>query len=239
MIDQLLEQISLKTANRQGGNKKCFITGAYALLYGAIRPQELEQIMETERRLADDGIPVVPTIEYKTLGEPSDLGFYKGWILQRKAPGDELHQSGVSEEAYNKRMQELTERPQQFFDKFASDWMRITNSGLGIDPSKSSNFFYTPEQIHFIDLNLRSIPTPSSETCFLEASTALFGGGAYYKYQNCRKNQQNVLRKISAAFAKQGADTNLMQETCRNRFPEIAAGAFSSKVPSNQSSHSL
>lgn len=78
MIDQLLEQISLKTANRSGGNKKCFIHGAYALLYGTFKPDEVKQTLKIEQQLVEEGIPVVPTLEYKTIGEPSSIGYYKG-----------------------------------------------------------------------------------------------------------------------------------------------------------------
>lgn len=232
MIEQLITQISPETADRRGGNKKCFIKGAYALLYGSFKPDELDKTIKLEQQLTDEGVSVIPTIEYKSVKGPSDSGFYAGWILQRKAPGEELFLKNISAENYARRLNDLSDRPQEFYDKFAADWIKIQKRGLMIDPSKSANFFYTPEQIHFIDLNFHPRET-NTETAFREAATVLFNGGMYYKYDTYRKQQQNILRKISTAFGKQGADKDKMYAIAQNAFPEIANGAF----PPNLSTH--
>lgn len=143
---------------------------------------------------------------------------------------EELYQQNTSVENYARCLDELSERPQEFYDKFAADWIKIQKRGLIVDPSKSANFFYTPEQIHFIDLNTRPQET-SIETTFMEAATVLFNGGMYYKYDTCRRQQQNILRKISTAFGKRGADKNKMFAIAKPCFPEIADRAFSPNRP--------
>lgn len=231
MIEEFIQYIKHRDPSQKGGNKKCYIKGSYALLTGSFKPDEIEKAMSIEQNLIKNGVAIVPTIEYKAIEGPSELGYYKGYILQQKAPGEELYLSPMetSPEAYTQRLTELTERPQEFYDKFASDWLQITQSGLQIDPSKSSNFFYTPERINFIDLNLMSHPC-EIETSFLDASVVLFNGGMYYKSSDNRRQQTQILRKLATAFTKQGVDTNKVSEIIHKQFPEIAAAVFQKKV---------
>lgn len=231
MIEEFIQYVKHRDPSQKGGNKKCYIKGNYALLTGTFKPDEIEKAMTIEQNLINNDVAIVPTIEYKAIEGPSELGYYKGYILQQKAPGEELYLSPTktSSEAYAQRLTELAERPQEFYDKFASDWLQITQNGLGIDPSKSSNFFYTPERINFIDLNLISCQR-EIETSFLEASVVLFNGGMYYKSSENRRQQTQILRKIATAFTKQGADKNKVSEIIHKRFPEIASAVFPKKI---------
>jgi hypothetical protein len=227
MIEEFIQYVQHHPeADKRGGNKKCFIKGSYALLAGSFKPAEIEQTIELEQKLAGQGIPVVPTLEYKITGSKDPMGYFKGFILQSKAPGEELYASNkISSEEYGKRLTELASRPQEFYDRFASDWLAIEKAGLMIDPSKSANFFYTPERIHFIDLTPQK-RNELTETSFYEASVVLFNGGMYYKKdyntKDFRQKQTSILNKTILAFAKQGADKQKMSEIVNKHFPDIA-----------------
>lgn len=225
LIDKIIQDVCGTQKKSVEGNKNCYICGAYALLYGSFKLEELKHLILIERRLNRSGVAVVPTIGYKVMCMPNDLGFCRGYMLQQKAPGEELHRFSEGEDVYNRRMTELAGQSDFFYNKFVSDWIKITESGLMIDPSKSANFFYTPEQMYFIDLNVRTGKMPL-EVSFYEAAVVLTGGRKYYDFSLCRNQQQQILQKLFAAFTEHGADKGEMFELAKKYFPEISEGIF-------------
>ncbi len=221
MIEHFIPKIKDRLADKHGGNKKCYIEGAYAILAGSFNPEDIRKTSDIGKQLATEGVAIVPIIEYRADGTPGKHGYVSGFILQRKAPGEELHSGKETEEIYAGRLRDLAERPPEFYDKFIGDWLKITDAGLAIDPSKSSNFFYTPEQIYFIDLTAQKRKMTPEQT-FHEAAVVLFNGGMYYKYPSHRSLQQNIIRKLSASCVKYGADADKIAEITGKHFPDIA-----------------
>lgn len=225
LIDEYISKISQDTqADKQGGSHKCYLMGQYALIKGAFYESDMGFIIEKTKKLSDENVAVVPTLDYKKIKDIKGFSdMFLGFVLQRRAKGEELHKTSfpyqLSEEYYS-RISELAKRPQEFFDKYVSDWLKICKSGLQIDASKSANFFYTPEQIYFIDLT-KSKNAKRNEYAFHESAVALFNGGAYYKFTN-HDEHKFVLNKLVNAFAANGESVEKMREVSSMHFADIA-----------------
>lgn len=229
LIDYYISQISQnKLADKQGSTHSCFLFQSYALLKGIYNKTDMPTLIEKSEELKKQGVSVVPTLDYKIEStHPEYPNLFKGYVLQRKAKGTELYPESfakLSAEEYQSRIDELAQRPQKFFDKYVSDWIKINKSGLVIDPSKSSNFFYTPEEISFIDLNV-SHRKDNLKYAFMESSAVLFNNGAYYKCQDKEKHKI-ILNKMVNAFIKQGENIDTIKQTAQNMWPEIAQYAL-------------
>ena len=225
LIDYYISQtLQNTTPDKTGGTHACFLFQTYALLKGVYEPKKLEKLIKTTHELYEQGVAVVPTVEYKEVSPISENNVLsRCYVLQRRAPGKELHSASHYKQPdteYQSIMTALSQRPQEFFDKYASDWLKICKSGLQIDPSKSSNFFYTPEKIHFIDLEVAG-KKDHTEYAFLDAATALFNGGAYYKQQN-KENHKIILNKMVNAFLKQDYPIENIEKAVQNNWPDIA-----------------
>ena len=171
LIDHYISQISKDTSvDKMGGTHSCFLFPQYALLKGVYIKDCLDVLIQKTKDLKEQGVSVVPTIEYKIdKTHPDFPNMFRGYVLQRKAKGTELYSGSYakqSPEEYINRIDELSKQPQKFFDKYVSDWMKICQSGLQIDPSKSANFFYSADGISFIDLGV-SRDSKSLENAFL------------------------------------------------------------------------
>ena len=227
LIDTYISQISQKEhADRQGSTHHCYFFDDYALLKGAFYESAIKFVIEKSKELNSKGVAVVPTLEYKKVRDIPN-SFFLGFVLQQKAKGTELYKTSFSRQSSNEyysKIKDLSDKPQRFFDKFASDWMAICKSGLQIDPSKSSNFFYTPEGISFIDLCKVNKPK-HQEYAFGEAAIVLFNGGSYYHFT---KHDQHkiILNKLVHAFSRQGESMEKMKIMAQRHFPDIANDVF-------------
>lgn len=225
-IDAYVSLISTAQQNGQGANKTCYLMGDYALLWSSFKEDEMNQLIAKTNQLSSQGVAVIPTIDYKiTQRNPTPGWYHKGYIRQKRAPGETLYDlpNKMSQEAYAKRLTELSQKPPEFYDKFAQDWVKIVDAGLLIDPSKSSNFFYTPDKISFIDLNITQTK-PEKETCFMEACCVLFNGMGYNR-ENLQKlgtePYLQIIKKLSSSFHKCGADMQKMKSMVAKQYPDM------------------
>lgn len=227
LIDTYISQVSQKEhADRQGSNHRCYFFDDYALLKGAFYESDIKFVIEKSKELSSNGVAVIPTLEYKKVKDIPN-SFFLGYVLQQKAKGEELYKTYFSKQSANEyyaKIKELAGKPQKFFDKFASDWMAICKSGLQIDPSKSSNFFYTPEGISFIDLCKANKPK-YQEYAFGEAAVVLFNGGSYYHFTK-HDQHKDILNKLVHAFSQQGESMEKMKMIAQRHFPDIADNVF-------------
>lgn len=221
LIDSFIERIgSDQTADRKGGNKKCYLFSNYALLVGSFKPEDILYTKTKQAELVDEGVNLFPIIDYKAINEPSDLGYQKGYILQRRAVGEELYHN-PSQEKYESTIAKLAAEKPEVFDKFIDDWAKIQSKGITPDPSKSSNFFYDPgKSINFIDVD-KGGPGTNNPHLFLEAGTVLLGGGQYYTYGGdanhaTQKQAGVILQKLKTSFIKRGWDEKAL-EACINK----------------------
>ena len=186
-----------------GSNKKCYLFDDYVLLYGGCKEAELKSLVQISNSLEEKGVSLISTKEYKIVSEPNELGYTRGYFLQKRAQGTELYNNNMSEEEYKKRINEVAQMSTDQMDKFVSDWLTISEAGLMIDPSKCGNFFYDDGKISFIDLNLASRPQ-SLEDQFYEVSNVLFGLGLKSKYKTDGTDFMKILENVSSSFLKKG-----------------------------------
>lgn len=202
-INYFIKKAEQNTSDKGGGNKKCFLVDDYALLYGSYKEEELKKQIQIGKSLEQQDVNILPTLEYKTDTEPNVLGYVKGYSLQRRAQGEELYNSKMSEDEYKKRLSTVANMSTQQMDKFASDWIAISEAGLMIDPSKCENFFYSDGKISFIDLNVWN-NRPSLDEHFLNMSQVLFGLGLKSKYKADENDFAKILTNVSRSFLKKG-----------------------------------
>jgi len=235
VIDRIIKEAQQRNADAQGGNKKCFLIGEYALLDSTwIIPEELENIIRIGKELEDKGINVVKTLAYKIMD-----GDKTGYILQERAQGEELHnwiKWNIPEERLPEERQKhinklssLAQERQELFDKFVSDWLNIYQSGLKVDPSKPSNFFYEKGKgISFIDLDANDGDNPSLETTCGRMLIVLSG---YVKNRilgmdkefmsKVNSNYAKIFAKFAKAMEKQGMQTNEVLSIIDDRFGHL------------------
>lgn len=229
MIDHFIKDIQGAKPDKYGANSKCWLFGSYALIAGRFNPEELKRVKTIGQQLYQENVAIVPIVEYKTVSEADEFGYCRTFVLQRRAQGEELYTKKATEADYKNRLKDLASRPIAFYDKFVQDWLKISANGLRIDPSKSANFFYTPEKIHFIDLNLGK--TTDKEEAFHEAAVVLMGGGAFYKFDQNRQEQICVLQNLTNAFIKAGANPDKLSEITTKQYPDIAPISFTNTKP--------
>lgn len=193
--------------DRNGSNKKCFLFDNYVLLYGSCKEEELKKLIQIGNSLEQKGVAILPTLEYKIDVPPNELGYARGYFLQKRAQGKELYNSKMSEDEYKKRLNEVSKMSSEQMDKFVSDWLAISEAGLMIDPSKCGNFFYSDGKISFIDLNLSKRSQSLGEK-FSEISNVLFGLGLKSKYKTDGNDFMKILENTSKSFLKKGLSLN-------------------------------
>ena len=172
IFEELLDKASSANFSKAGGNSKCAIIGSYAVLKTGNIPghdDSFPRMIETLQDLKENDVNVVPILGYgiAKFGEPFYNGsrYDKGYIVQEKAPGQELLYVGAlrgktDEEKHDivlNYLNMLHNIPQEHYNKWVADYKAITDKCVSVDPSKASNFFYDPNQgFSFIDLNFFS-----------------------------------------------------------------------------------
>lgn len=208
LIDSFIN--SKKDNLRPGGsNKTCFIFDEYVLLYGSFKEEDLKKEIIISNKLKQNGISILPTLEYKIVIPANENGYAKGYILQPRAKGDWLYNRNMKDEDYKKRLKQISNMEYTKLDKFISDWLNIVEAGLQVDPSKGENFFYSDDGICFIDLNLRQGSRPLKIT-FLEVVSVLTGLGLVSTVTDdvCVK----IIKNVARSFSKRGLSANDIHE---------------------------
>lgn len=111
--------------------------------------KHLERLGRTLLALQTEGINVVPILAFQ-----SENG--NGYIIQQRAKGAELYdRNKMSDKNYIlERVEFLSNMPQEHFDKFVTDTIKIIDTGVLIDFVGKDNFFYHEKiGFQFIDLN--------------------------------------------------------------------------------------
>jgi len=161
LIEATKEMKYEKTGDNAFQNTKVFLFDEYAVLqqdnlnfrnvYTADADlKHLENIAETLLDLQAQGINVVPILAFQ-----SDNG--NGYIIQPKAKGTELYDRdkvrSLDKDYILERVKFLSDVPQEHFDKFVADTIKIMDAGLLIDFVGKDNFFYDEKiGVQFIDL---------------------------------------------------------------------------------------
>ena len=161
LIEATKEMKYEKTGDNAFQNTKVYFFDEYAVLqqdnlnfrnvYTADTDlNHLENIAETLLRLQAQGVNVVPILAFQ-----SDNG--NGYIIQPRANGTELYDRdkvrSLDKDYILERVKFLSNAPQEHFDKFVADTIKIMGAGLLIDFVGKDNFFYDEKiGVQFIDL---------------------------------------------------------------------------------------
>ena len=225
MIDKYIEMSMTMDNNSHGSNKKCFYFDDYVLLCGNSVDRDNHAISKINvmKELKEKGVNVVRLLEYKRVGN-------RDYELQERAPGSELYDyhaynSIAGQKQYLSRLKEISMQDDSFYDKFISDWDNILTTGLDVDPSKCNNFFFSNNQIYFIDLNRMGAPYEQrNEYKYMEMAVVLRGGGLPWM---CEKVTDEALSIIPIIYQKIGLsiirmngdiDTYIMQVDPNDRY---------------------
>lgn len=191
---------------KRGGNKKVRLFDDYVLLAGGFKEDEIKKIILITNELKKRGIAIVPTLEYKIVYPPNDLGYARGYILQPRAKGTEIYSSGMSDEEHEKRLHDIANMNIEKIDKFISDWLDIENAGLMIDPSKTTNFFYSEDGISFIDLNLNGGKTEPLKTYFVYICGILTDYLSNFSTEKEIEYTIQIIKNVAVCFMKSGLE---------------------------------
>ncbi len=161
---RLIEATSVMTNEKSGDNRfqntKVYLFETYAVLkmqnldVRNIETQDtdlkhLERLAETLLDLQVNGVHVVPILAFQCCDG-------NGYIIQPRAKGAEMYdRARLSDKDYMLgRVELFTHAPQQHFDAFVTDIIKMTNAGVLIDFVGKDNFFYDESiGFQFIDLN--------------------------------------------------------------------------------------
>lgn len=169
LLNELIKQSEEKSFDGRGSCKKCFYFEGYALINSVI-PQ-IEMVKKIKDKLSEVGVNVSKILAYNN-----------SYFLEEKARGTHLYEMYGNEKLNNLiniiQANSLANENQEFYNKFIDDWGKIRESGLEIDPSKPTNFFYEKGRgINFIDLDIadRTVPESFEQMCLRSASILLTG----------------------------------------------------------------
>jgi hypothetical protein len=160
MIDATKTMTNEKSGDNGFQNTKVFLFDEYAVLkmqninVRNVSTQDadlkhLERLANTLLDLQAKGVNVVPILAFQ-----SDNG--SGYIIQPKAKGAELYdRDKVNDKNYVvSRVEFLSKVPQEHFDKYIADTIKIIDAGVIVDFVGKDNFFYDETiGFQFIDLN--------------------------------------------------------------------------------------
>ena len=159
MIDSTKNMLNDRSGDNGFQNTKVFLFDEYAVLRMQninvrnvatqdVDLKHLERLSETLFDLEAQGVGVVPILAFQ-----SDNG--NGYIIQSRAKGSELYDRDKMDDTdyVIGRVELLSNAPQEHYDKFVEDTIKIIDAGVLIDFIGKDNFFYDETMgFQFIDL---------------------------------------------------------------------------------------
>ncbi|MGN0929284.1 MAG: hypothetical protein ACI4N3_01450 [Alphaproteobacteria bacterium] len=233
LIDKFIEFSKQMDNHLYGGNKKCFLFDEYALLVSSsfvdlktvdLYEEKLKKEIQIINKLENDGVSVIPPLEYKIDASTIDRdeGDCSIYCLQKRAKGEELYNSKMSIDEYETRLKEVSNMSSENLNKFISDWIAINNAGISVDPSKCGNFFLSDGKISFIDLNFNEsffvdeYKEKRMKVLFMESYVVLTGAGLKFKYDKEGKKETKyydyirmIFNNLLDTFMEKGIPTDL------------------------------
>lgn len=201
MIDKYIEIAKSIDPAGSGSNKKCYIFDDVVLLKGSFVNKGEEDLLRQQKiaMLKNAGVDVYNILDRAVIGNTR-------YELQERAKGEELFLTKfslnpVEEQKFLERLDDLSRKDIPFFVKFLEDWDKILQTGLDVDPSKSTNFFYDGETIGFIDLNLANNYERRRPWMLREAGIVLSGCGLVWR---CKDVQPEAQERVKIIFQKLG-----------------------------------
>lgn len=219
LLNELIKQSEEKSFDGRGSCKKCFYFEGYALINGVI-PQ-IEMVKKIKDKLSEVGVNVSKILAYNN-----------SYFLEEKARGTHLYEMYGNEKLNNLiniiQANSLANENQEFYNKFIDDWGKIRESGLEIDPSKPTNFFYEKGRgINFIDLDIadRTVPESFEQMCLRSASILLTGSydlsTKKFDEEQLEEIRSQILTKLVRALETKEVKHGENRAIISKRFPNI------------------
>lgn len=219
LLNELIKQSEEKSFDGRGSGKKCFYFEGYALINGVI-PQ-IEMVKKIKDKLSEVGVNVSKILAYNN-----------SYFLEEKARGTHLYEMYGNEKLNNLiniiQANSLANENQEFYNKFIDDWGKIRESGLEIDPSKPTNFFYEKGRgINFIDLDIadRTVPESFEQMCLRSASILLTGSydlsTKKFDEEQLEEIRSQILTKLVRALETKEVKHGETRAIISKRFPNI------------------
>ncbi len=219
LLNELIKQSEEKSFDGRGSCKKCFYFEGYALINGVI-PQ-IEMVKKIKDKLSEVGVNVSKILAYNN-----------SYFLEEKARGTHLYEMYGNEKLNNLiniiQANSLANENQEFYNKFIDDWGKIRESGLEIDPSKPTNFFYEKGRgINFIDLDIadRTVPESFEQMCLRSASILLTGSydlsTKKFDEEQLEEIRSQILTKLVRALETKEVKHGETRAIISKRFPNI------------------
>lgn len=179
----LLERVRYMSAEHRGIDRQAYLLDDFAVLSTNrlklrnvdVRDDDLHYLDDLIERLSElwkNGVNVVPILGYCYDPDSRDG---EGFLFMQRASGSELYDDAIickyemwtqnkenvylesnadAAEYIVRRTHEISQIPQEHFNKFISDIMTILNNDILIDFQGKSNFFYDEKTgFQFIDLD--------------------------------------------------------------------------------------
>lgn len=219
-VDSILQSIGLMGSDgqflfdrKQGGNAKAFVTDNFVILQKHITTnnEEISIFIEKIQQAKQEGIQLAEVLgQTFSLHAKENIGFRKGYEIQERGEGGEVHASPKLIElnqalAENQKILNLSD---EHLQKFILDYIKLDQIGLQIDPSKPSNFLLDAEKgITFIDIGLKDVNAKAKSTAdiFTEIATILSNMVGYMKFGengDWSKSSGQIVNRIRDIFAQ-------------------------------------
>lgn len=196
------------------------------------RLKQLSNVAQTLLALQAKGVNVVPILAFRS----------DGYILQKRAMGEELYDNGQlqNKQYVLRRVETLAAASQAQYNQFVADTIQILDAGLLIDFRGKDNFFYH-EQVgfQFVDLNAHNdfvygLTDEKPQTlplaawhCFLpcyfdavpdyrNTVTPLLAQLTTAERAALTQQNKTILAKCKTALQNNGATEEILRETFAN-----------------------
>ena len=219
-VDSILQSIGLMGSDgqflfdrKQGGNAKAFVTDNFVILQKHITTnnEEIGIFIEKLQQAKQEGIQLAEVLgQTFSLNAKEDIGFRKGYEIQERGEGSEVHASPklINLNQALAENQKILNLSDEHLQKFILDYIKLDQIGLQIDPSKPSNFLLDAEKgITFIDIGLKDVNAKAKSTAdiFTEIATILSNMVGYMKFGengDWSKSSGQIVNRIRDIFAQ-------------------------------------
>lgn len=174
--------------------------------------ERIKEIMEHSKKVPN-GVNFSRIVQY-------------GWknnyaaIIMERAFGEPIYSRDYNYEQWSKRLEEISNAPQKFYNKLIKDILILHENNLAVDPSKPDNFFYNMERgFYLIDISvgkyLGSLHAPFIFT------NRFWNYKEQLTKEDCTNVIQIILKLEKARDSEYGNQKENILNSIKKRFPEI------------------
>lgn len=213
------DQLEFTFSRSQGGNAKAVLGQDFVILQKSLEANEdyASDLIKKLQEAQQLGVNIAPIMERVFSGMATESnGFRGGYEIQQRATGSNVHETQKELITLNNALQEnqvILGASDEALRKFISDYIKLDEVGLKVDPSKASNFLYDAEKgFSFIDLGLKNANDQAKDlrTIFKEITVVLANTSAFNKLgqdESLGFSSGQIVAKIADSFESAGLAT--------------------------------